>query len=135
MVSSPSRRDLLRTAAVASTLSALPSVHAAGSDVLKIGLVGCGGRGTGAATQALAADPQVKLVAMADAFQDRLDGSFTSLLAKKGIAEKVDVKPDAKFVGFDAYKSVIEQSDVVLLTTPRRQARVRRAIHLDPQPA
>src|SRR5262245_34840775 len=78
------RRDFLKTSAVvataATTLGSVPFVHAApGDDVLKIGLVGCGGRGTGAAEQALRADPRVRLVAMADAFRDRLDSSLAGL--------------------------------------------------------
>jgi len=94
------------------------TLFAAGSDVLKVGLIGCGARGTGAAGQALMADKNVKLVAMADAFEDRLNESLDNLLKKEKIAGKIDVKPDAKFVGFDAYQKVIERCDVVLLTTP-----------------
>ncbi len=112
---SASRRTFLAASAVA---TAAPSLFAAGNDVLKVGLIGCGGRGTGAAGQALQADKNVKLVAMADAFEDRLKDSLTSLLKKKSVAAKVDVKPDAKFVGFDGYKHVIERCDVVLLCTP-----------------
>lgn len=110
------RRQFLTTSAVAA--AALPSAFAGGTDLIKVGLIGCGDRGTGAAVNALSADKNVKLVAMADAFPDRLDGSLATLLAKKAVADKVDVKPDAKFVGFDAYKQVIERCDVVLLTTP-----------------
>src|SRR3954454_19296895 len=102
---STSRREFL--AASAAALAAAPSIHAAGDDTIKVGLIGCGDRGTGAAGQALAADKNVKLVAMADAFEDRLESSLTNLLRKKDIAAKVDVKPDGKFVGFDAYKEVI----------------------------
>src|SRR4051812_36078770 len=76
-----SRRDFLNASAATvatATLTALPGlvpqVHAAGSDVIRIGLIGCGGRGTGAATQALHADPNVQLVAMGDVFPDRLQG-------------------------------------------------------------
>ncbi len=68
MTPAPTRREFLTTAAVAGTLAALPNAHAAGDDLLRVGLVGCGDRGTGAASQALAADKNVKLVAMADAF-------------------------------------------------------------------
>ena len=112
------RRDFLGTAAAAAAASALhvPLVHSAGSDVLKVGLIGCGGRGTGAAEQALNADPNVKLVAMGDAFPDRLQSSLKIL--KKTHPEKVDVKEESCFVGFDAYKSVIAASDVVLLCEP-----------------
>src|SRR3954469_12512579 len=116
---STTRRDLLKAAAVAGTLAAVPGVHAAGSDVLRIGLVGRGGRGTGAATQALAADPNVKLVAMADAFEDRLEACLSTLLEDSKSAPKVDVAKDRRFVGFDAYQRLLESGvDVVLLCEP-----------------
>ena len=87
------------------------------NDMLKVGLIGCGGRGTGAASQALNADPDVALTAMADAFQDRLDESYNNLL--KINPEKVKVADENKFVGFDAYQKVIDSDvDVVLLATP-----------------
>ncbi len=119
-----SRRGFLAASAIAA--AAAPSIYAAGDDTLKVGLIGCGDRGTGAAVNALNADKNVKLVAMADAFQDRLDASLENLLKKKDVGGKVDVKPDAKFVGFDAYKEVIARCDVVLLTTPPQF----RPIHL-----
>jgi predicted dehydrogenase len=103
--------------AAANQMELMPNAHAAGSDVLKVGLVGCGGRGTGAAEQALTADSNTKLVAMADAFQDRLDSSFDEL-KKSPVAARLDVPSERKYVGFDAYKQVIDQVDVVLLTTP-----------------
>lgn len=112
---SASRREFLAASAVAASSA---SLFAAGDDVLKVGLIGCGDRGTGAAVNALMADKNVKLVAMADAFEDRLESSLGNLQKKESVAAKVDVKPDAKFVGFDAYKHVIERCDVVLLTTP-----------------
>ena len=112
------RREFLGTAASAAAASALhvPLVHAGGDDVLKIGLIGCGGRGTGAAEQALNADKNVKLVAMGDSFSDRLQSSLKIL--SKSHPEKVEVKEENCFVGFDAYKGVIAASDVVLLCTP-----------------
>ena len=113
---SASRREFLAASAVA--VATAPSLYAAGSDVLKVGLIGCGSRGTGAAVNALSADKNVKLVAMADAFEDRLNESLGNLLKKASVADKVDVKPDAKFVGFDGYKEVIARCDVVLLCTP-----------------
>src|SRR6516162_3649482 len=115
----PTRREFLgASAAVAAALRA-PLVHTAGDDVLKVGLVGCGGRGTGAATQALRADPHVKLVAMGDAFADRLEASLSNLKSDGDIADKIDVKPDHRFTGFDAYKKVLATDvDVVLLCTP-----------------
>jgi predicted dehydrogenase len=84
---------------------------------LRVGLVGCGGRGTGAAENALKADNNVKLVAMADAFEDRLNSSL-EVLKKRDVADKLDVSEENRFVGFDAYKEVIKRADVVLLTTP-----------------
>ncbi len=113
---SASRREFL--AATAAVAAACPSLFAAGTDLIKVGLIGCGDRGTGAAVNALQADKNVKLVAMADAFEDRLESSLGNLLKKESVAAKVDVKPDAKFVGFDAYQKEIERCDVVLLTTP-----------------
>jgi predicted dehydrogenase len=113
-----SRRKFLATSAAA-TLAAVSNVHAAGKDTLRIGLIGCGSRGTGAAAQALNADKNVKLTAMGDAFEDRLKGSLETLEGDEKIAGKVDVKPEHRFVGFDAYEKVLASGvDVVLLTTP-----------------
>ncbi|HEY2838856.1 MAG TPA: Gfo/Idh/MocA family oxidoreductase [Pirellulales bacterium] len=131
-----SRRAFLKTStgvavagAIASNLTIARSAYAAGSDVLKVGLIGCGGRGTGAAAQALQADPNVKLTAMGDAFSDRLQTSLDNL--RKMYAERVTVTPETSFVGFDAYKQVIDSGvDVVLLTTPPhfRPAHLKAAI-------
>lgn len=85
---------------------------------LKIALVGCGGRGSGAAVQALTADDQVELVAMADVFQDRLDSSLKAITDHFDGRKKIKVKDKNKFVGFDAYKKAIDEADVVILTTP-----------------
>lgn len=92
---------------------------------IKIALIGCGGRGTGAAIQALSTKQNVKLVAMADAFKDRLDGclkSVTNELKESGfkgdIKTKIDVPESNMFVGFDGYKKAIPLADVVILTTP-----------------
>src|SRR4051812_18042294 len=101
------RRSFLKSTAAALPLAALPAVHAAGSDLLKVGLVGCGGRGTGAAAQALGADKNVKLVALADAFEDRLQSSLGHLRKDEALAGKVDVKAEHCFVGFDAYQKLI----------------------------
>ena len=90
---------------------------AAKTNTLKVGLIGCGGRGTGAAAQALAADPDAILTAMGDVFPDRLEESYDALV--KVDPKKVKVDKANKFVGFDAYKKVIESGvDVVLLATP-----------------
>lgn len=100
-------------------LGPIPAAHAAGSDVLKIGLIGCGGRGTGAATQALQADENVKLIALGDAFGDRLQICLGSLLKHEKVGSKVDVPPERQFTGFKAYQQVIDSGvDVVLLATP-----------------
>jgi predicted dehydrogenase len=96
---------------------ARPGSFANSDNTLKVGLVGCGGRGTGAASQALSADPDVVLTAMGDIFQDQLDTSYNNLLEIH--PDKVKVSKDKKFIGFDAYKKVIDSDvDVVLLTTP-----------------
>jgi len=84
---------------------------------LKVGLIGCGGRGTGAAAQALQADGNVVLAVMGDVFKDRLDASHRELL--KVVGDKVKVDEEHKFIGFDAYQKVLDSDvDVVLLTTP-----------------
>jgi predicted dehydrogenase len=107
-------------AAASASVNFLPNAHAAGSDTLRVGLIGCGGRGTGAAMQALNADKNTKLVAMADAFQDRLEESLSALQGGRvgEAAGRVDVPRDRQYVGFDAYKNVIDQVDVAILTTP-----------------
>jgi predicted dehydrogenase len=95
-----------------------PLVHAAGNGTIKVGLVGCGGRGTGAAEQALTADSGARLVALADAFADRLEDSLDALKGSTKVSPQVDVPNDRRYSGFDAYKHVIDQVDLVLLTTP-----------------
>ncbi|MBM3982842.1 MAG: Gfo/Idh/MocA family oxidoreductase [Planctomycetes bacterium] len=119
-MSDTNRRAFLQaTTAAAASVALLPGAMAAGDDTLRVGLVGCGDRGTGAAKQALRADPKVKLVAMCDAFMDRLDGSLGNLKKIEDIAGKIDVTPDRKFDGFDGYKKLLACGvDVVLLTTP-----------------
>ena len=121
----PSRRDFLKTgstAAVAGTLGLnlglSAGLYAAGNETLKVGLVGCGGRGTGAANQALKADPQTRLVAMADAFPEQIENSLNSLKNVKDISERVVVDGDYKFVGLEAYKDLIDNVDIVLLASP-----------------
>ena len=111
----------------------LDTGRARGDEELGVALVGCGGRGTGAAGQALSTSGAVKLLAMADAFGDRLEGSLNTL--KKNHADKVDVPEDRRFTGFDAYKQAIETPgvDVVILTTPPgfRPIHVEYAIEKD----
>ncbi|HEY5313058.1 MAG TPA: Gfo/Idh/MocA family oxidoreductase [Pirellulales bacterium] len=102
-----------------SALSLARSAHAAGDDVLRIGLIGCGGRGNGAAAQALLADKNTKLVALGDAFSDQVQRSRSLLKQHAKVGERVEVNDDHCFVGFDAYKQVIASDvDVVLLATP-----------------
>jgi predicted dehydrogenase len=121
-----SRRSFLKTSAasvagagLASHIGFLSNAHAGGSDVLRVGLIGCGRRGTGAATQALSADPYVKLTAMGDLFGDHLHDSLARLKKDPAIAHKVDVKDDHCFTGWDAYKQVLAAPvDVVVLATP-----------------
>jgi predicted dehydrogenase len=127
-----SRRTFIRTAAVSAAAMTAPATHvfAAGSDELKVGLVGCGGRGTGAATQALmSTKTPVKLWAMADVFRDRIDECY-SLLANGGkgrydredtpsLLDRMNVPEERKFTGFDAYQKLIASGvDIVLLATP-----------------
>src|ERR1051325_6722540 len=100
------RRSFLQTtstaggSALVGALSVERAAHAAGSDEIKLALIGCGGRGSGAANQALSTEGKVKLIAMADAFPDRLNNSLNELKRAKG--EKVDVPDENKFIGFDA---------------------------------
>jgi predicted dehydrogenase len=111
------RRDFLKTTSTLAAAAALApaGVFAAGDETLKVALIGCGGRGSGAASQALSTKGPLKLVAMADAFKDRLDGSYDEL--KKQHADRVDVPEENKFVGFDAYQHAIALADVVILAT------------------
>jgi predicted dehydrogenase len=102
------------TAAVAATaLTVERAAHAAGSDTIKVGMIGCGGRNSGAAVQALAADKGARLVAMCDVLKDRVMTQREEI--KKSCNEQVTVNDDHCFVGFDGYKNVIAASDVVLI--------------------
>src|SRR6516162_1315611 len=121
MKNSPTRRRFLQTstAAVLATPLLAHGVHADGNDLLKVGLIGCGGRGTGAAAQALHADRNVKLWAMGDAFRDKLETSLGVLQRDRTLQGKIDVTAERRFVGFNAYREVIGSGvDVVLLCTP-----------------
>ncbi len=125
MSTSMSRRKLGKStlgiaAGAALAAMAVPAVYAAGSDTIQVALIGCGGRGTGAAGQALSTKSgPVKLVAMADVFENRLTGSFGGLAGR--YKDKVEVPDDRKFLGFDAYKKAMDclkAGDVAILTTP-----------------
>ena len=120
-----SRRNFIKAASVATIGSMIPTgniisaepARSLNSDTLRIGLIGCGGRGSGAAEEALNADPNVTLVAMADAFSDQLDASYKRL--KEKYPQKVQVSANMKFVGLDAYQKLIDSDvDVVLLAAP-----------------
>ena len=119
------RREFIKTTgrlAAASALAgvALPHVHAAGSGLIQLAVVGCGGRGTGAVNNAMSSKGgPLKLVAMADVFEKKLSDSFDSITKECG--DKVDVPPDRKFIGFDGYKKAMDclkPGDIVILATP-----------------
>ncbi len=119
----PTRREFVKTSSLlAGGLLSAPlfsnaNYFSGAEDTIKIALVGCGGRGTGAATQALSTKQNVKLVAMADAFQDRLDNSYKAI-SEEIEAKRIDVPAERRFVGFDAYEKAIALADVVILATP-----------------
>lgn len=129
-----SRRKFLKTAGLTTIAGIVASDYALGSNsiwslntnTLKVGLIGCGGRGTAAAMEALNADPNVILYAMADAFEDHLEESYNTLKEKMG--DKVKVSESNRFIGLDAYQKLIELDvDVVLLAAPP----AFRASHLE----
>ncbi len=118
------RRDFLKRSGVTLTTAALASAitargHAGENNTINVALIGCGGRGTGAALNALSTTGPIKLVAMADAFDARLQSSYNSL--SKRFGEQVDVPPDRRFVGLDGFRQAIDclgKGDLVLLATP-----------------
>ena len=120
-----SRRDFLQTTGTIVAASAfagmsVPHVHAGESSLINVALIGCGGRGTGAANDCLSVkNGPIKLVAMADVFKNRLDISHKSIQGR--FPETVDVPEDRRFVGFDAYKQAIDclkPGDVAIMATP-----------------
>ena len=119
-----SRRNFVKRTTLATTgilSSGLPvgaMANVNGNKKLKIALVGCGGRGTGAIVQALQADENTELIAMADAFQDRVEKSLKAVQEHFDGVMKIKIKPKNLFSGFDAYKKAIDLADVVILTTP-----------------
>ncbi|MFP6598416.1 MAG: Gfo/Idh/MocA family oxidoreductase [Candidatus Hydrogenedentota bacterium] len=119
--STPTRREFIRTSsatigtAAAFTIGA--SAHAKSNKKLKVGLVGCGGRGGGAIVQAISADPDTEVYALGDAFDDQVESTLKKLKSSK-LGDRVNVDEDHKFVGFDAYKGVVKSCDVVVLATP-----------------
>lgn len=123
------RRDFVKQGSMlAGAIAAAPIISRANffsgsDDVIKVAVIGCGGRGTGAAVQALMSKQNVKIVAMADAFRDRLDECYKNVsgeLASAGAGTKgiLDVPEERKFVGFDGYLKAIPLADVVILATP-----------------
>ncbi len=121
-ISSPSRRDFLKTSTAAAVgLGALSNAHAAGSDVIKVGLIGCGGRGRGAADnicEAAGSTYNIKLHALGDVFADHLKDCREDLRKSDNSKDKLDISDDRCFVGFDAYQKVIDCCDLVMLATP-----------------
>jgi len=130
---STARREFIKTSSLLTgAMLTAPIIGQAGyfnsvDDAIKVAVIGCGGRGTGAAMQALSTKQNVKLVAMVDAFRDNIDNCYKSLTSddisdwsggKGNIKNKIDVTEDRKFVGFDGYKKAIELADVVILTAP-----------------
>ena len=120
----PTRRDVLKASAVVAGAALAAnfvarSAYAAGSDQLKIGLVGAGGRGGGATVQALSTSNSVQLIAVGDAFPDKAKGAVAGFKREERISAQVAVKDEAIFDGFDAYKKVLDANpDVVILATP-----------------
>ncbi|TWU11410.1 Inositol 2-dehydrogenase [Symmachiella macrocystis] len=126
---SSTRRDFLKASSVVAAgagvlgnLSFASQAFAAGDDTIRVGLIGAGGRGRGAASQALSTEGNIKLVAIADAFSDRLEDGLTHIngqMQKNKTPERVDIAEENKFVGFDAYQKVLDSDvDVVILATP-----------------
>lgn len=138
---SASRREFLKSSSAVAvgsavaTLAAATPVHAGGSDLLKVGIVGCGGRGSGAAAQAVHADENCELIAMADAFPEQIERSLKGLKSDEKIANRVNVKDEHRFTGLDGYKNVIEMCDVVLLASPPgfRPVHLRAAVEANKQ--
>jgi predicted dehydrogenase len=128
------RRDFVKAGTAAAvgglSLSTRPTpvrAHVATADAIRVGVIGCGGRGTGAAVQALSTTQDVKLVAMADAFPDVVEASYATLTSPEredwlggdvDLTSRIDVPPDRRFSGFDAYEKVLPLVDVVILATP-----------------
>ena len=119
-----SRRSFVKSTALtggvllSSTFSLEAMANSSNNKKLKLALVGCGGRGTGAAVQALRADKDVELVAMADAFEDRLESSLKAISEELDGERSVKVKEKNRHVGFNSYQKVIDMADVVILATP-----------------
>lgn len=119
------RRRFVQTSAAGAMLAATPlalgrSAHINGKDVVRCGVVGCGGRGTGAAVNAMQASPSTRIVAMADLFPDRLESSLGHLRQQEDHADQVTLTEDDTYTGIDAYKQLMARDDIdmVILATP-----------------
>ena len=112
------KTTLATTGIISTTLPVRSFANVLDNKKLKLALVGCGGRGSGAVVNALSADDQVELVSMADVFQDKLDSSLKAITDHFNGRKKIKVKEKNKFIGFNSYKKAIDEADVVILTTP-----------------
>ena len=112
------KTSLVTTGIISTTLPVRSFANVLDNKKLKLALVGCGGRGSGAVVNALSADDQVELVSMADVFQDKLDSSLKAITDHFDGRKKIKVKEKNKFIGFNSYKKAIDEADVVILTTP-----------------
>ncbi len=120
-----SRRDFIKSSVASAALLGVGALsvgqgaYAAGSDEFKVGVVGCGGRGSGAAMDCIKSSPGMKIVALGDLFQDRMDGLYNNLTGNPDLKAMVDLSKDKCFTGFDAYKKVIDSGvDLVILASP-----------------
>ncbi|MBU6178341.1 MAG: Gfo/Idh/MocA family oxidoreductase, partial [Verrucomicrobia bacterium] len=125
-----SRRTFVAGSVAAGAAAALPAelcAQVAGSDAVKVGLIGLGGRGSGAIVQNLTASDSARLIAVADAFQDKIDGGgkraaglpkIQEQIEKMGKSAQIDVPKSRQYAGFDAYKGVIDECDLVVIATP-----------------
>jgi len=120
-----SRRDFLKTSAASAvilgsgTMAFAPGAWAEDSDELRVGVIGCGGRGTGAAINCIESSPGVKIVALGDLFKDRVDGCFNRLTGDANLKDEVDITPDRCFTGFDNFEKVIASGvNMVILAAP-----------------
>ncbi len=141
---SVNRRGFLKATSALAAGAAVPSILATGAwarasdDTIRVGIIGCGGRGTGAAYDALNADPAVRITAMADLFEDRLKSSLGYLANEESFKGRVAVPDERRFVGFDAYQQLLDAGDVdyVILATPpgfrpiHFEAAVRSGVHV-----
>jgi len=115
------RREFIKTTAAASLAAAMPRIpgaYAQGSDTIRVGVVGCGGRGTGAAIDCLSAAPGVEIVAMYDLFLDRIESSLAAIKEKQ--SDKVKVTPARMFTGFDGYQklSALPEVNLIIMAAP-----------------